>query len=309
MLQMDSLGSDGGSDWEWVADITDKKEEYLWGAKLGAGSFGDVRVVKKIATGEKFAAKLMSREKMEREGAEQVQTECVVLNRLQQPQPRNVIKLDQFWADPTHVFIVTELCPGGELLAEIKKQRTANNAKAGQFAQRALPFETARFYLAETILALEHLHAKGIVHRDLKPANLLIGADGHLRLIDFGTVLELSPSKDVWGSIAADNSFAGSAFYISPEMIADSMAVKASDLWALGVTLYEMLVGETCFEKAAQPAGGGGFAVQEAAEYVVSLYMCLCMFLLPFVLSSVFYWISAGETRNTCTRNTSNAHT
>lgn len=148
MLAMDSLGSEGesGNNWGWLEGIEDKKEEYFWGTKLGAGSFGDVRLVKKKKTGDEFAAKLMSRQQMEREGPEQVEMECKVLTKLKGAP--YTIKMDQFWSDRAHVFIVTEIARGGELLGEIKARCAANKSKG--IADVALSVETARFYLAGT---------------------------------------------------------------------------------------------------------------------------------------------------------------
>lgn len=79
------------------------------------------------------------------------------------------------WAFQTKssLFLVMEYCPGGELSAHLRR--------AGRF-----PEQVASFYAAEIVLALEHLHLHGVVYRDLKPENLLLTADGHLKVVDFG---------------------------------------------------------------------------------------------------------------------------
>ncbi|KAL1450471.1 hypothetical protein WDU94_002836 [Cyamophila willieti] len=95
----------------------------------------------------------------------------------------------------------------------------------------------ARFYFAETVLAVEYLHSYGIVHRDLKPDNLLITALGHIKLTDFGL------SKMGLMSLATNLQVIGTPEYIAPEVILRQGYGKPVDWWSMGVILYEFLVG------------------------------------------------------------------
>lgn len=170
---------------------------------------------------------------------------------------------------------VIEYCKNGELLSWIKK--------LGSFDE-----ECARFYIAEIILALEHMHERGIIHRDLKPENILLSETMHVKITDFGTSKILDEESDGtrwsgagpaphlreplsssrllpppafcrrWLTCCAAalclgtcagraNSFVGTAQYVSPELLTDKVAFKSSDLWAVGVILYQLLSGKPPF--------------------------------------------------------------
>eukprot|EP01090_Pellita_catalonica_P019047 TRINITY_DN632_c0_g1_i1.p1 TRINITY_DN632_c0_g1~~TRINITY_DN632_c0_g1_i1.p1 ORF type:complete len:389 (-),score=39.90 TRINITY_DN632_c0_g1_i1:78-1193(-) len=138
-----------------------------------------------------------------------------------------------------HLFLVMEFMPGGDCYTLLR-------------VMTKLPESMARMYIAETVLALEYLHSKGIVHRDLKPDNMLIGADGHIKLTDFGlskmglTRNVLSQSRQGDGDIVKNGSSSGvkgTPDYLSPEVIMGTGHGKAVDWWALGCVLYEFLTG------------------------------------------------------------------
>ena len=88
---------------------------------------------------------------------------------------------------------------------------------------------------------LEYMHSKDVVHRDLKPENILLTKEGHLKIADFGT------AKDENDKSGRHNTFCGTAEYVSPEVLRDQEAGKGVDLWALGVVVYQLLVGQCPF--------------------------------------------------------------
>uniref|UniRef100_A0A3B4AWT5 non-specific serine/threonine protein kinase n=1 Tax=Periophthalmus magnuspinnatus TaxID=409849 RepID=A0A3B4AWT5_9GOBI len=112
-----------------------------------------------------------------------------------------------------HLCMVMEYVEGGDCATLLKNMGP-------------LPVDMARMYFAETVLALEYLHNYGIVHRDLKPDNLLVTSMGHIKLTDFGL-----------------SKVCGTPEYIAPEVILRQGYGKPVDWWAMGIILYEFLVG------------------------------------------------------------------
>lgn len=117
-----------------------------------------------------------------------------------------------------------EFVPGNELYHLLSQMRN-------------LPEPAAKFYAAEILLALEHIHSLGIVYCDLKPENVVLDVYGHLRLVDFG-LSRFSGSLDT-----GRESLCGSEGYISPEAARRESCGFASDFYSLGVVIHEMLSG------------------------------------------------------------------
>lgn len=116
---------------------------------------------------------------------------------------------------------------GGELYRLLKKNKR-------------FPENVVKFYAIQIILGIEYLHNKGIIHRDLKLENILIDEDGYLKIIDFGLAKILKNEEETM-------TFCGTPEYLAPEVIGNKGHHRAVDWWAVGVLIYEMLIGVTPF--------------------------------------------------------------
>jgi protein kinase A len=145
-----------------------------------------------------------------------------------------------------HNLLQLDYCPGGEIFSYLRRARR-------------FPVSTVQFYAAEITLILSYLHdAQHVAYRDLKPENILLDADGHLKLVDFGFAKYLPPPPDPPdGQPLADGedphgagvtyTLCGTPEYLAPEVIRNSGHGTAVDWWALGILVYEMLVGQPPF--------------------------------------------------------------
>lgn len=106
----------------------------------------------------------------------------------------------------------------------------------------------AQYYTMELINALEHLRERRIAHRDIKPENILLDADYHLKLCDFGTAKFIKEEETEDKKFTGGSTFVGTAEYVSPEVLLDKKSSFPSDLWALGCILYNFFAGRVPFK-------------------------------------------------------------
>lgn len=189
---------------------------------LGKGSFGEVFLVQKKSSGKYYAMKVLSKHKIVGQNLTRyAYTEKNVLSFLRHP---FIVSLQCSFQTDEKLFLVLDYCPGGDLGKTLQKEKKFSESRA-------------RIYLAEVLLAIEELHNREIIYRDLKPDNVVIDADGHALLTDFGLSKEGIKDNDY------TQSFCGSVAYLAPEMLRRSGHGKSVDWYLLGVLLYEMIVG------------------------------------------------------------------
>ena len=192
---------------------------------LGRGFYGKVMLVEKLDTGNLYALKTIRKKKLVEIG--QVDTVIAEKNLLSMIPPHPfIISLQFAFQTESKFYLGLEYAAGGELLHHLANLPV-------------VPIEDTKLYMAEVVLALEHLHKNHIVYRDLKPENVLLDKDGHVKLTDFG----LCKTIDDDGT----KTFCGTAEYLAPEVILRQGYGFKVDWWALGILLYEILFNGTPF--------------------------------------------------------------
>ena len=197
---------------------------------LGKGTFGQVFQVKKSDSKRVYAMKVLSKQVIvkKKEIAHTI-GERNILVRTATTESPFIVGLKFSFQTPTDLYLVTDFMSGGELFWHLQKE--------GRFSE-----ERAKFYIAELVLALEHLHDNDIVYRDLKPENILLDANGHIALCDFGL------SKANLTGNGTTNTFCGTTEYLAPEVLLDESGyTKMVDFWSLGVLIFEMCCGWSPF--------------------------------------------------------------
>eukprot|EP00949_MAST-11_sp_MAST-11-sp1_P001805 g1805.t1 len=193
---------------------------------LGKGSYGKVFLVKKRDgrdAGQHYAMKVLKKDYVvQKRQVQHTKTERNVLGTIIHP---FIVKLHYAFQTGQKLHFVLDYCSGGEIFFHLQKH--------GRF-----PPKLALFYTAELALALGELHKNGIVFRDLKPENVLLDAEGHVQLADFGLSKE-----GVIDPTTGTRSFCGTPEYLAPEVLERKGHGFAVDWWSLGALLYEMLTG------------------------------------------------------------------
>ncbi len=142
----------------------------------------------------------------------------------------NVVAVHDFGTDPAGPYIVMDLVDGEDLATLLRRNG-------------ALPARKAARIAADVGRAIAAAHARGIVHRDIKPGNILIAQDGRVQVADFGIARALAEAQ-----MTLPGTTLGSIHYMSPEQARGELATERSDIYSLGVVLFEMLAGRRPFE-------------------------------------------------------------
>lgn len=195
---------------------------------LGKGTYGTVLLVKQRKTGRLYAQKQFKKASLvvHKKLVEQTKTERQILESVNRHP--FVVKLYYAFQDREKLYLILEYGQGGELFTHLSTERMFSEA-------------TAAFYMAEMVLALNHLHDNlGVVYRDLKPENCLLDAEGHLLLTDFG-LSKVAVDPD------ACNSILGTVEYMAPEVIQGKKYGKAVDWWSLGALGFDLMTGNPPF--------------------------------------------------------------
>ena len=218
-------------------------KDFIFGQTLGEGSYSTVLAATDRQTLKEYAIKVLDKRHIIKEKkVKYVNIEKDTLNRL--TDHPGVVRLYYTFQDERSLYFVLDLASGGELLGVLKRMTTFDE-------------ECTRFYGAQILDTIEYMHRRGVIHRDLKPENVLLDDKMHVKITDFGTakILDLSIDTDGDATFQPDgmddnraSSFVGTAEYVSPELLTDKNACKASDLWAFGCIIYQLLAGRPPFK-------------------------------------------------------------
>ena len=200
---------------------------YRLGARLGDGASSQVREAVDLRTGGTVAVKLISLPldlpaPQRKEWVARLQREAALARRLEHP---DIVAIIEAGIDAGQAWLAMERVRGVDL---------------SRYTQRhlLLPENLVLRIGARVGAALAHAHAQGVIHRDLKPANVLVNlASGQVKLADFGVAREQA------GNLTRTGMTLGTPSYMAPELLAGAAATPASDAYALGVMLFELLTG------------------------------------------------------------------
>ena len=233
---------------------------------IGEGNFGKVKLAKLKSTKEKFAIKILDKEKLKTQTKSTLFNEIQIISRLNH---KNIIHVEKILEDQNNYYIIMEYCEKGELFDYIVNKERLNPAEASLF-----------FY--QLINGVEYIHKQGFAHRDLKPENLLLTKEKILKIIDFGLCHDFDGENYL-------TTKCGSPSYAAPEILKGyPYDGFKTDIWCCGIILYAMLCGYLPFD---------GDNNQEIFQSIVE-----CKLEFPDFLEddsiNLLIWILNGEPRD-----------
>ncbi|CAB0003554.1 unnamed protein product [Nesidiocoris tenuis] len=214
--------------WKWLESQPITHKTFRMYRVLGKGGFGEVCACQVRATGKMYACK-----KLEKKRIKKRKGEAMVLiekNILQKIHSRFVVSLAYAYETKDALCLVLTIMNGGDLKFHIYNMG----------GDPGFDITRARFYAAEVLCGLEHLHYQGVVYRDCKPENILLDDGGHVRISDLGLAVGIPEGEMVRGRV-------GTVGYMAPEVIDNEKYTFSPDWFSFGCLVYEMIEGQAPF--------------------------------------------------------------
>ncbi len=204
-------------------------EKYRIDKKIGEGGMALVYKAHRISDGHTVAIKMLRKEHADDAGyLRRIEGEAAAVKSMSH---KNIVKLYEVGYYGNLPFLVLEYAPGRTL-----KEIIEDHAP--------LDFNAAANYTAQILMALAHAHERGIIHRDVKPQNVIVSDSGVVKLTDFGIARDITATTLTFSG----DKVLGSVHYISPEQANGKDCSEMSDIYSVGIMLFEMLTGKLPFE-------------------------------------------------------------
>ena len=203
-------------------------ERYEIIGNIGSGGMANVYLANDLILNREVAVKVLRFDfQDDKDAIRRFQREALAATEMVHP---NIVSVYDVGEENGMQYIVMEYVKGTDLKKYIKDQA-------------AIPLEKVVDIMGQVLSAISLAHDHQIIHRDLKPQNILVDEDGTVKITDFGIAIALSET-----SLTQTNTLLGSVHYLSPEQARGGMATRQSDIYALGIILYELLIGVVPFE-------------------------------------------------------------
>lgn len=206
---------------------------YAEAPSLGGGAFAEVYRVEHKKSRQQFAIKVMHWPNFQLRGIEaQIDAELRAMTLAAESskggEENHIVRMLKHAEEGEYVFVLLELCGGGDILRKLSTQ------KSGKF-----PEADVAAWALHLFLGLKNIHALGVIHRDIKPDNLLCTDNSTLKIADFGWCAEKSDKP---------SALAGTFQYMAPEVLQNQMQTEAVDVWSAGATLFQLLTGRAMLQ-------------------------------------------------------------